>query len=172
MAGIKRILNLWWRKFSTSYIWNCNIMKLVLGVTWFDLWTKWIFVQIFSWGSLLKVWITSAFKNKIQSLEFDFKIFSRWNNVLLASVCYLGSRSNSPSCIHRHQSICRWLLRPLPGTCQTQSKWNATGFSIWCDLCSISAGKNSGFLKKASVLRVPKTTSIFGDFLELVGLSL
>lgn len=124
--------------------WNCNIKKEGFWLWNTDLWTK-STLQIFSWGYLLKLGIKSPQNERVQSLTSKYTLHEI--NANWISVCPLGSGSNSTSCIYCNQSICWWLLRPFTRTCQTQSKWNATGFSIWCDLWSISAGENPGFWK-------------------------
>lgn len=71
-----------------------------------------------------------------------------WASICLGAFFSLvGSRSNSASGVHCHQSLCWRLFRALTGPHQTQGQWNATGFPLWCDLQSISTGKNRAFQK-------------------------
>lgn len=81
------------------------------------------------------------------------------------ALCLIGSRSHSTSGVHCHQFLCGWSLRPLTGPCQAQGKRNAPGFSLWCDLWSVSAGKNLGFQKATGSVMVFKTLFTF-EFLE------
>lgn len=62
--------------------------------------------------------------------------------------CSVGSRSNSSSSFYCYCLCCRWMFRPLIGTCQVQSKWNASGFFIWHNLSSIPTGKILSFLTR------------------------
>lgn len=88
-----------------------------------------------------------------------------WASVCLGALCSLvGSRSNSASGVHCHQSLCCRLPTALTGPCQTQGQWDATGFPLWCDLQSLSTGKNRAF-QKLLLCCAFETASTF-EFLE------
>lgn len=97
---------------------------------------------------------TKKEKNNFQALltkAFWYKLILITFGSLIV-FCSTGSRSNSSFSFYCYCLCCWWLLGPLTGTCQVQSKWNASGFLVWYNLWSIPTGK---------ILRLSKTFFLF-----------
>lgn len=86
----------------------------------------------------------------------------------LTVFCSTGSRSNPSFSVYCYCLCCWWLLGPLTGTCQVQSKWNASGFLVWYNLWSIPTGKtlrlSKTFFPFTSVKKKKKRWLYFSTF--------